>query len=466
MKTNKSKFFFLFLFISLILIPISSFSINVSAAEGDPVVISDFLKVELIEFNDDTPGDTKRNLNYMPGGRDLHSFENKGILQGSYDNETNSFVVWAEATFGFEVNAWTACLISDIYPEIQTEVIREVEYFKYQLKKHIQLPFTGCEDIFGNTNPDDTIYGTKTYKYNFRYREVDYGSIDNLHNHDGSIETKIWIDPGRKLSGEMTVAGRTFTVPTLEADILDLTIADMRGGVCGSYEDRYTTAEDDEGGVEFSILEGEYYPGETTKIIDWLIEKDIGWGNGSDLPEDPTLGEHDGVCDLTFKGYDFPGSNTNEMTFDLPIHIQPQVTVHRQYIPYTYGYFLYYPCCAKFSGSPIVNDESISRDLSVHVYNIFAHYDLKVKLDLFMDCQFTGELSESFLEDPNLIITDRVWDATVWGQEADVLFEPTDMPWWMWIIIILIVVVGVYIGYKLLSKYISRKKPAQIIVRR
>jgi len=466
MKTNKSKFFFLYLFIFIfILNPISSFFPYVRGAERDPVVIADFLKVDLIKFNDDSPGDTKRNLDFMPGGRDLHSFENMGILEGSYNPDTNSFVVWAEAIFGFEIIGWSACLITDIYPEIEIDSITEVLYFHYKSYSHEQgwLPFVGwfCFEW------DAPYYKGDDDKYYFKYREIDYGDVDNLHNHDGNIETKIWIDPGRKLSGSMTVAGQTFTTPVLESDILDVTITDMRGGECGSYDDRYTEVKMDEDYVKFTTVEGEYYAGTTIKILDWLNEKKIGHGIPINLTEDPTLDGHDGVFDLTFKGLPFPGTNENEMIFNLPIHIQPQVTVKRQYIPYTWGELKFYDCCKKIKPTPVAGTDSVPRDLSIHVYNVFVRYDLEVKTDLFMDCQFTGELSESFLDDPNLIITDRIWDTTLWQTTPEYKPLPPDIPWWMWIIIACIVGVGIYIVYIFYKRYAeSKKKPMRIIVRR
>jgi len=462
-----NKVFFQFFFYIFFIIPISSFIQQVCGqTTGDQVIISDFLKVDLIKFNDDSPGDTKRNLNYMPGGRDLVSFENMGILEGSYNPDTNSFVVWAKATFGFEVNAWSACLITDIFPEIEIDSITEVMYFRFRTYKHAQLlvPFVGLVCLAYET----PYYDGVDDKYCFKYREIDYGDIDNLHNHDGNIETKIWIDPGRKLSGEMTVAGQTFSVPKLESDILDLTIADMRGGECGSYEDRYTDGERDEEYVEFTTLEGEYYVGTTVKVLDWINEKKIGVGIPINLTGEPTLGGHDGVFDLTFKGYDFPGTNENEMTFNLPIHIQPQVTVKRQYIPYTGGDLKYYPCCGKIKGTPVTWTDSVPRDLSIHIYNVFAHYDLEVKTDLFMDCQFTGKLSETFLDDPNLIITDRIWDTTLWQKTPEYLILPQILPWWMWLLIILIIGVGVYLTLQFIVRpYIqSKKKAVQITIRR
>lgn len=453
--SNKSFFFFLFTFIILSLIcP----SINVNAAEGDPIIISDFLKVDLIQFNDNTPGDSVIGLSYIPGGRDLHSFENQGILEGSYNSDTNSFVVWAKSTFGFEITAWSACVIENIYPNIDEDSITDIPYFRYRTWKHGQWPiFGGCEP-WGVLYYADAIDKT----YHFRYHEVDYGDVLKAHNHDGNIETKVWIDPGRKLSGEITVVGQTFTTPTLESDMLDLTITDMRGGECGSYEDRYTSGDDDEGGVTFTTIDSWKYSGTTLKTIAWLKEQDIGWHTPEELIETT---EQQGIRDLSFKGAIFPGSNKNEMTFNLPVRLQPRITQTSQKIPYTHGDIKYYPCCGMLVVYD-VSDDKVERDLSVHVYNSFVHYDIEVKLDLFMDVQFSADLSETFLEDPNLVITDRIWDGTVFGQEPNILFPPPDLPWYIWILIIIIIGVGTYMGFKLLSKYLETKKKSVIILRR
>lgn len=462
---KSNKFFFLILFSIFILIPINSFPYVSGQTGRDPTIVADYLKVKLIDFDDSSPGDTKKELSYMPGGRDLLSFENMGIMEGSYNSDTNSFIVWAEATFGFEVTAWSSCLFTDMYPEIEIDAIRKVPIFHYRTWKHGQIciPFTDiCECA---------IWDVLTYSnaindwYYFSYREVDRGDVHNVHNHHGSIETKVWIDPGDKLSGEMTVASQTFSVPKLEAKILDLTIADMRGGECGDYEDRYTDADIDEEYVEFTLIEQWRHSITTTKVVDWLNAQEIGHHEPINLSIDPVIQQ--GYHDLTFKGYPFPGSNENEMTFNLPVDLQPHVTVKRQYIPYTFGSVRLYVCCMEWDGTPYVVDDVVPRDLSIHVYNMFAHYDLEVKMDLFMDCQFTGELSESFLEDPNLIISDMVWDETIWQQTPKYALPPPDLPWWIWILIILIIAIAVYIGYKLLSKLIeSRKKPMQIIMRR
>jgi len=332
-------------------------------------------------------------------------------------------------------------------------------YFRYRTWIHGQLciPFFPCICMDW-----DALFYTQAVdqKYLFHYHEIDYGDVFNEHDHNGNIETKIYIDPGRKLSGEMTVADQTFSVPTLEADILDLTIADMRGGECGGYEDRYTDAAMDEEHVEFTTLTGEYYAGTTLKIVEWLNEQQIGFDDPIDIGE---ISIRSSLIDLSFKGRDYPGTNENEMTFNVPVHLQPGISTNRQQIPYKWGDIWWYDCCKKFKGTPVAGDGSIQRDLSAHVYNVFAHYDFEVKTDLFMDCQFTGELSESFLEDPNLIISDRIWDGTVWGETPDYMLPPADIPWYIWILIIFIIGIGVYVGYKLIT---SRKKPIQRTMRR
>jgi len=60
------------------------------------------------------------------GGYDLISFDNLGII--SSDEETGIIIYKAQATFGFELNSYTAITVQDMYPTIDINRIKKYEY--------------------------------------------------------------------------------------------------------------------------------------------------------------------------------------------------------------------------------------------------------------------------------------------------------------------------------------------------
>lgn len=461
MKISNKFFFLIFIFSIFILTPISLFSPFVSAGEiADPMISTDVLSVDLGTFQDNTLGDGSGKLDYITGGFDLISFENLGQY-GQPNPETNEVIYRAKAKWGFEVNAWTSTLFRNIYPFIEIENVQEVTFLSIQYWKHI--PCIWPKLIEGQTSTPsykikfyDIDYGTsKTeYVYNYAVEEVDVSGSYLQHDYHGYIPVTVGIDPGLAYSGEIKVAGQTFTVPLLTSDILYTKIADMRGGECGSYEDRYTDQGIDSASVTIDVPEGTW-SSTTTKLTDWFNDEDVG---SITKKSNDTLTVQQSVYDLSYKGDTKHASGTsNEFMFNLPVHIQPEVTKLRNYFNLKRGGFHWYTCCGKYRKSPWTVDERITRDVSVSVQNVFVHYDFEMETDLFMTCQFEGEISESFLDDPNLIISDMIWDASIWGDETVHIKLPKTTKWWEEIIIWILIIAVVGISFYIILKYIKSK---------
>lgn len=316
----------------------------------------------------------------------------------------------------------------------------------------------------------DIDYGTctKTYRFDFSSGDVDIAGSYLQHDYHGSIPITVGIDSGLAYSGEIEIAGQTFTVPELISDILYTKVVDMRGGECGSYTDFYTDEGMDSATVTIEVPEGTW-SSDTQKQTDWFNNEEVG---KISRRSNSSISIQQSVYDLSYKGLTLHASGTsNEFSFGLPVHIQPEVTKLRNYFNLKRGGFHWFQCCGEYRKSPWTVDERIIRDVSVSVQNIFVHYDLEMKSDLFMTCQFTGELSQSFLDDPDLIISDMVWDKSIWGDESVHIILPKEKAWWedlLWfIIIIIIIAVGVYIAYKIFKIYTGRgrhKRPTQQVI--
>lgn len=470
MKT-KSKIFFFILILFLIFIPISSFAPFARASEiADPVINTDILSVQLGSFEDSTTGDGSGKLKTATGGFDLLGFENLGVY--SYDEDEKTILYRARAKWGYEINAWTECLYDNIFPYI--DILHETSYrfFKLVYKNHnlIGQPFT-----------------SSTQKYYSRFREIDYGTrvlssiatpdsfggwtgesgvtVSNSylkHDYDGVIPVTVNIDPGFKFSGEIELAGQKFTVPLLTSDIINVKIANVRSGEVGTYEDRYTDfAGITEGTVEITILDDlftQIVTGSST-ICAWLNDQNLGWRVFRDVTSDPFQTIQQGLISEGCTGQTFSDDNPttyDEINFGLPVHIQPEVTKNAQILEFTVAGVQYWKDSGTLKPYYGPSTETYQRDVSVHVQNYFVHYDLEMETDLFMTCQFEGELSESFLEDPNLIISDMLWDNSLLGAHKVRPGFKKDPMWWDWIIWVIVIIIVVYIAYKIYKIYMRR----------
>ena len=232
----------------------------------------------------------------------------------------------------------------------------------------------------------------------------------------------------------------------------------MRGGEVGSYEDRYTDEGmgDDGASVTVDIPSGTW-SSNTIQLTDWFNSEGV--GGITKMSNDTEITAQQSVYDLSYKGDTRHATGaSNEFTFDLPVHIQPEVTKTRNYFNLKRGGFHWFQCCGKYRKSPWTVDERITRDVSAHVQNVFVHYDIEMESDLFMTCKFDGEISQSFLDDPNLIISNMIWDKSVWGDEDVHIKLTRENNWWEIIIWILVIAVVIYIAYRVYKSYRDKKR--------
>lgn len=429
----------------IIFISISSISqFSIAGAIDDPIIDVNVLSVSLGSFQDTTLGDGSGKLKAIPGGYDLSSFENLG--EYSRDLSTNKILYYARVKFGFEVNVWTTILYNNIFPNINLNKKAEYPFLSIAYWKHIAdwAKWMGGYKLYDKS-------------YTAQYKEIDFGSIYNRHNYDGTLPISITINPGMKFSGEIYLDGSAFTVPQLTSDIVSVKIADMRGGECGSYEDYYSDQDLSEGSATLTVLDPTI-SGTSQKIVDWLNDHDLGYQKRGDVAYDSGASIQQAIRDLSYKGDVFPDTTiSNTLDLDLPVQIQPEVKKFREYIDFNYGHFRYFTCCGDIM-EPSVDGYSVERDVSVHVYNQFIHYDLELEADFFMTCQFEGAISQSFLDDPNLHISDMLWDTAILGShkvDVGLTIEQNWLTYLIWIIVIIVIISVAYLVYR---KYKSKKK--------
>jgi len=90
------------------------------------------------------------------------------------------------------------------------------------------------------------------------------------------------------------------------------------------------------------------------------------------------------------------------------------------------------------------------RVVGVHIYNQMIHYDCLATVEFVMTIKTDGVLSESFLADPDLHLSDMVWDSSFMGDSiVHIVFAPViggDIWDIIWLIIVIIdIVVFVYV---------------------
>lgn len=466
-----NKFFFFFFFSILILIPISSFIPNVVAVEDTQVLGVDLLSIDTGNFVDLTPGDTIRSLKSNFGGRDLLDFENLGMV--SYDEDTKTAIYGGIITFGAEVNAYTSVLCEDAYPisggsdfDKQTEHM----FLSYQMWKHINIAGLSC------SNPLSIAYATKQVSkksYSINYREIEFGKLYS-HNYDGTLPFKINMDTGLFLSkvGELEVGGQTFTVPKITTNFKTVREVSKRGGEVGSYEDRFTGEGEGIDEVSVEIIIGKpTWSSDIEELTEWFnyeMTDALKIGNIS-RPEDyPTIQQS--VKDLSLQEYPVSGIQ-DSVTIPYKVHLQPEIRKIPQTITLKYGNFHWWQCCQYYKNAPVVITNTYERIVGMHVYNVFVHTDFEIKVEVAMSCKFGAELSESFLDDPNLVISDRIWSGAIYGTSTakQVLpWEPSAWDWLIWVLIIAIIGIGAYLILQFVVRpyFRSKKKAVQIIMRR
>jgi len=438
---TKNKLFFFFFISLFIFIPISSFTPTILAVENTQVLGVDLLAINAGTFDDFTSGDSIRTLKSSVGGRDLLAFENLGMV--SYDENTKTAVYGGIITFGAEANAYTAVLCEDAYPRSGgTDFDKQTErvFLSYQIWERILLiPVkVGHSHIFS-----------------INYREIRYGQLYS-HNYDGILPLNIEIDTGLFISkvGELEVGGQTFSVPKMTSDIKSVVEVDKRGGEVGGYEDRFTGESEGEEEVTVEIiLPSTAWSFSVKKVTDWFNEE---MKPVLTLEDTKITSIQQSVVDKTKESYYFTGVQ-DSVTIPYKVHIQPEMYRITQDITLKEGNFHWWKDTSSYRISPTIVTTDYKRNLAMHVSNVFVHTDFEIKVEVAMSCKFDAELSESFLEDPNLVISDRIWDSTIYGDKEVEIQLPEGFDWLMILLVILIVGVGVYVGYTIYKKRSQQK---------
>ncbi|MFX0024591.1 MAG: hypothetical protein ACFE9S_19910 [Candidatus Hermodarchaeota archaeon] len=343
------------------------------------------------------------------------------------------------------MNVWTACLYNNHFPNINLNKETQILFLHIHYWNHLA---DWAKGLGG--------YGVTLANYYSKYREIDFGNTFLAHNYDGSLPITITINPGKKFEGELFLDGSVFKLPSLTSDIVSVKIIDVRGGECGSYEDYYTDQGHSEGSAHLTVLDPTI-SGVSQKIVNWLNSYDLGWQRSEEVSHDPGAVIQQSIRDESWKGQTFIDDSTSKSTqFFLPVHIPPEVKKSREYIDFTKGAFRYFLCCGDIDLAS-VEEFRIERDISVHVYNQFVHYDLEVETDLFLTVQFEGKISESFLNDPNLHISDMLWDTSILGTYMVDIGLTKEQDIFSTIIIIIVLVLLLVVAYILYKRY-KRKR--------
>ena len=456
---NKIQNFFFLFFFNFLIIP---FSFVTAIEITEPVLGVDILAVNTGNFRDGTPGDTIRILKSSIGGKDLIAFENKGMI--SYDEATKTAIYGGIITFGVETNAYTAVLVGDAYPTsggTNFNKITERMFLSYQIWKHMNLLGLPCSNIlsvaFGSKQTD-----SKSFSIN--YREMEYGKLYS-HNYDGILPINVEVDTGIFLSkiGELVVAGQTFSVPKMTSDIKSVKEVSKRSGDVGGYADRFTGETDGEDDVTVNIeMKSTVFNFDEQKVNDWFNEKMKPVLTIGTPKPDRTV--QSSVIDATLNSYDFAGIQ-DSIEIPYKVHLQPEIYKITQTVTLRYGTFHWWACCNKYRKTPVVVATDYKREVGFHVSNVFVHTDFEVRVEVAMSCQFDTKLSTSFLDDPNLIISDRVWGTTIYGdKDVDVQLPWSDIDWITIIIIIIVVIVIIYVVYRYLKRRKRGGKPINIYV--
>lgn len=464
-----NKFFFLIFFSILILTPISSFIPTVLAVENTQILGVDLLSIDTGEFYDSTPEDSIRPLKSSVGGRDLLAFENLGMV--SYDEDTKTAIYGGIITFGAEVNAYTAVLCEDAYPTSGGTDFDKITYrrfLSYQIWKHVNILDLPCSNPLSVKYAEKKTFGGQG---DINYREIDFGDLYS-HDYDGILPFEITMDTGLFLSkiGELEVGGQTFTVPKITTNFKGVKEVAKRGGEVGSYEDRFTGENEGIHNVSVEIIIAKpVWDSDITEVNDWFNEEmaDALIIGDVPLPKDyPTIQQS--VKDLTLTEYPTTGIQ-DSVTIPYKVHLQPELKKIPQTIALKYGHFHWWKCCQYYRQTPFVITNYYERIVGMHVYNVFVHTDFEIKVEVAMSCNFGAELSESFLDDPNLVISDRIWGGALYGAgdyKKVLPWEPSMWDWLIWILVIAIIGVGVYVAYKFYKISSKRKFMLKLAGRR
>ena len=433
------------LFISIVSIlliqTISITPLSTAISTSDAVVTEDWMSVNEGTFVDTTPDSRENKLFSYVGGKDLISFKNLGV---SNTKTTDEILVYeAEVIFGFELTMYTFAAFDNIFPKIKIDNYVYEQFFSVETSM---------------------LYPARrwTETYDVGYIDVKLGEKVS-HEYTGSIPITVGFKDwtGKK---PLTVNGVEISTPYYSADISHVKTVDIRGGEVGGYEDVFVDSTGfREGTVDFT--KNEDASDETGKILDWLDSKNLGWtGNEKTY----NTGIQQSVPTAPPDDYDNAHPATNkEFSFSVSAQLRPEVYAIKNDIELrTAAIWFHQEFWGDWFLTVMQSPETrmIKRTVGVHVVNQFVHWDFTVKMIIYASVQNSAELSESRSLDPYLEMGDFIWDTGFVGVREVEVRPPSDPEddWWIWLIVILIVGVGAYIGYKILKKRSERSFMLQL----
>ena len=447
MKISNKTFFFL-IFSLIFLNFISIFSINTKAIiSADNLTIkSNWLYITKESYRDFDPEPWKTKIKFSTGGKDLLSFENRGIIS---INESE-VLFKASVRFGFEANAYTNVDYKDQYPNIESKTFianfLTVHKFMYSMS-------IGWE--YYDVSWDSLVYG-----------------IEHEQIYDGILPITVGIKEMVPPTGVISVNGRSFSIPTYTYDITEVGILQVRDGEAGKYMDIFTdAAEIQEGTVSTEIL-GQDVDSGYKEIMNAVANWDLGWRAGQ-IVRGQTLQQSEIDTDPVGVSYDsIKFEQDTPFIFNLPVTLAPEVYEIIQDNTYRAATFTYEKSIQKLEVWTSPHTEiAPSRVVAVHTVNPFLHWDFYIDIDFYATMPVTAEVSQAILADPYLKRGDMVWDSDFTGV-YDVILAPTKgdpisnfFEWvgnlfsglWGIIVLVIIVAVGVFIFIKVVPKLLLRR---------
>jgi hypothetical protein len=451
MKT-KTKTLYLFFFLSLFLVAIlpAALVVDVRAdvTREQSVVKYDWLYTDLTDPNPDDK------LRYSIGGYDLSSFENLGIYQ--QDESAGEVIFAARATFGFEINAYTAVNVYDAYPELDTDATQSYQFL--YIKYFNPWPFVSSEPRYYTT-----------------FSTVDLGETFNPNDFGEEFAVRVGLNPDFQNFGGKYIQNIKIDSSEYQYKVKTVEVSNVESGACGTYEDEYTDQEVKT--VEMNVQKmGEDAPND--QYLNDVTDAELGvWIAGT--PRTTTV--QNSIMDTNPKGTIFNNREVGEYTLRDRVQMRPQIDKVEQsvrvremafeYCKFWHTHTTYWGPTTKKSPTEGVPD--LTR--SAHVYNSYIHKEYEANVILLATMKLDYEEYESALSDPYLSQGNWVWDSEVGGSEevsivseqagsdqiidaiADFLFGGIFGQIILPILILIGVLIGIYAFIKLGIPLIKRK---------
>lgn len=431
----KSKIFFFFLIFS---ISLSIFAIPIKADTpiAKPTITADHLYIQPKSFVPNLSPSGAGQLHVTTGGEDLLSFINLGQI--SYDSINNQILYKAHIRLSSELTVHTTVDFEDADPD-------------FSVSRYERVPYLWVDKFSWIGDPS-----RYTAKYYAGYYAVDF-DIANTHEYNGVIPLEIGIKNTVGFGGEKIIGSYTFTMPSLDYDVMSVKVADRESGIIGGRDDILV----DFNGVEEGRLTIVSVTEDTAnqKVVDYVNNyANIGWKKGSTTPYITLQGEKLGGSQV---GASLNDNNPADDVYigNLDVLLRPRISEMRQYNTLTrasmwWDYHdmilpIYSPKGMGFYWGPSTMDAP--RRVAVQIVNQYIHYNFIIEMDLYMTVQPDYILSESELATPFFEQGNWVWDTTFQG-DVPTLVEDTvrgddliNAIFGIIIIVIVIAVIGVII---------------------